>query len=321
MFLLEEAAAVAEEEAAAALMSEEEAVDPVAVRRSACTVASWASTDALAVARLVPCVVSEAISVVVQVTVTPVTVAASVEIWVEVAISLTMTRILAMFVMTSAQEVTTALMWRPVELPVREEVVFEAAARPAELAVRAAASASREVVLEAHEDIAFMPSSSIVLQAEKFPLQYPSWAVTFLFALETLQPLIVVLASTVKLALSQQEQAAVSFVIIMHASTIPTKVVIAVLQAITSVMLGMREPKLLLSHAALILASHAIRVLVTLVSCAAPELLVFPLQVRADLFPPPLLMIRMAVVAKIPFFPCLLVPVLFALVILVCCLR
>jgi hypothetical protein len=168
-----------------------EAVDPVAVRRSACTVARLPSTDILAAARLVDCVVSEAISVVEQVTVTPVTVAASVEIWVEVVDWSTMTKIFAMVDMTAAQVVTTALVCRPVELevelPVRDDVVFWAAARPAELAVRAAASASREEVDWPHEAIAFIPSSSACLQAEKLPLQYLSWAVTSLFSLEILQ--------------------------------------------------------------------------------------------------------------------------------------
>jgi hypothetical protein len=108
----------------------------------------------------------------------------------EVGISLTALRIASLVVITSAHVVAAvevvvvvaARFWRPLAEAVRPAVVAWAAARPAELAVSAAASAIRSAVEKEQACAAFIPVSSIFLQALKLSVQDRTCRVTFLLS-------------------------------------------------------------------------------------------------------------------------------------------
>merc|ERR1711934_620629 len=102
-------------------------------------------------------------------------------------------------VMISAQ--LAAALFLPVELELaRLSTLVLAESRPAELAVSVLAEASKSAIEVEQDDIAFIPSSSACLQAEKFDLQLASWASIAVWDVLILHPLMVV-ASAVKLEL------------------------------------------------------------------------------------------------------------------------
>jgi hypothetical protein len=319
MFLLADDAAVAVELAVVApLISLSVGALPVAISRSSLMVAKDPSTDSFAAARSELEVARDVFSSSEQVTVEAtevifvvrvVTVEFSGFAAIMVLISVTM-------VMISAQ--LAAALFLPVELELaRLSTLVLAESRPAELAVSVLAEASKSAFEVAQDDIAFIPSSSACLQAEKFDLQLASWASIAVWDVLPLHPLMVV-ASAVKLELLQQVQAAVPFVIsIWQVFTIPLNVVIALRQADTSVMLG--RGMLSVAQAALTLTSHPLRRVARSVKFFAPLLVVEPWQLRAAELPPPDLMIRWAVEAKMPFFPFFFDPVLLAARTLPCC--
>jgi hypothetical protein len=320
MFLLADDAAVAVELAVVApLISLSVGALPVAISRSSLMVAKDPSTDSFAAARSELEVARDVFSSSEQVTVEAtevifvvrvVTVEFSGFAAIMVLISVTM-------VMISAQLAAAAL-FLPVELELaRLSTLVLAESRPAELAVSVLAEASKSAFEVEQDDIAFIPSSSACLQAEKFDLQLLSWASIAVWDVFPLHPLMVV-ASAVKLELLQQVQAAVPFVIsIWQVFTIPLNVVIALRQADTSVMLG--RGMLSVAQAALTLTSHPLRRVARSVKFFAPLLVVEPWQLRAAELPPPDLMIRWAVEAKMPFFPFFFSPVLLAATTLPCC--
>lgn len=168
MFLLPVEAAVA----VVLAMEVLEAVVPVAVARSSCTVASSSLTEEIAASREVTWVVKEAFSEEVQVTVTLVTDLHRVEILVEAGFWSVRVMMVVMAVTTEAQEEAVARELELVELLlVRLEAVALAAVRPAELSVRALAFCRRDAEDWEQAEMAFRPSSSYVLHREKFALQ------------------------------------------------------------------------------------------------------------------------------------------------------
>jgi len=289
---------------------------PVAISRSSLMVAKDPSTELFALSRSELEVARDVFSESEQVTeaelicvVRVVTVEFSGFAAMMVLISVTM-------VMISAQLAAAALVL--VELARLSTFVF-AESRPAEFSVRVLADASKADFEVAHDDIAFIPSSSACLQAEKFALQLASWAITNFWVLLILHFLMVA-ASEVKFELLQQVQASVPFsLFIWQVSTIPLKVSIELTQADTSVMLG--RGMFSVAQAALTLSSQPLRSVAKSVKFFAPLLVVDPWQVRALESPPADLMIRWAVEAKIPFFPFFFSPVLLAATILPCCFR
>jgi len=320
MFLLADDAAVAVELAVVALsISLSVGALPVAISRSSLMVAKEPSTDSFAAARSELEVARDVFSASEQVTVEATEVIFVVRV-VTVEFSgfaATMVLISVTMVMISAQLAAAAL-FLVVELA-RLSTFVLAESRPAEFAFRVLAEASRSDFEVEHDDIAFIPSSSACLHAEKFPLQRLSWATTAFWVVLILHFLMVA-ASVVKLALLQQVHASVPFsFIIWHLSTIPLNVSIELTQADTSVMLG--RGMFSVAQAALTLASQPLRRVARLVKFFAPLLVVEPWQLRAAELPPPDLMIRWAVEAKMPFFPFFFSPVLLAATILPCCFR
>jgi len=155
MFLLEDDDPVTVADA----IAEADAVVPVAVSRSAWTVANSDETVVTAVAKDVTWLVSEVFSAVVQVTVTLVTVAARTEIWLEAGFWSTRVSSLVMVDTTAAQVVTAALVLLEVLLARLLAVVF-AAVRPAEFWVSVFALAFKLSVDSEEAEMAFRPSSS-----------------------------------------------------------------------------------------------------------------------------------------------------------------
>lgn len=185
---------------------------PVAISRSSLMVANDPSTDSFALAKSELEVAKEVFSASEQVK--PVADVILVVRVVTVEFSgfeATMALISVTMVMISAQLAAAALV---LVFPARLSTVVFAESRPAEFAERVLAEANKAAFDVEHEDIAFIPSSSACLQAEKFPLQLLSWAITNFWSLLILQPLIVV-TRAVKLSLLQHEHASVplSFII------------------------------------------------------------------------------------------------------------
>jgi len=180
MFLLAEAElAVAEDAAAvvALLIAASEGVVPVAISRSALTVAKELSTESFAAARSELEVAREVFSASVQVTLEATEVIFVVRV-VTVEFSgfaATMVLISVTMVMISAQLAAAALAFLDVELA-RLSTFVLAESRPAEFAVNVLADASKSALEVEHDDIAFIPSSSACLHAEKLPLQAVNWA-------------------------------------------------------------------------------------------------------------------------------------------------
>jgi len=144
---------------------------PVAISRSSLMVAKDPSTDSFALARSELEVARDAFSESEQVTVEATEVIFVVRV-VTVEFSgfaATIVLISVTMVMISAQLAAAALVL--VEFA-RLSTFVLAESRPAELAVKALADASKADFEVAQDDIAFIPSSSAVLQAEKLPLQY-----------------------------------------------------------------------------------------------------------------------------------------------------
>lgn len=155
MFLFEDDDSVTVADA----IAESDAVVPVAVSRSAWTVANSEETVVMAVSREVTWLEREAFSVVVQVTVTLVTVAASTEIRLEAGFWSTRESSLVMVETTAAQVVTAARVLLEV-LFARLLAVVLAAVRPAEFWVSALALAFKLSVDSEQAEMAFRPSSS-----------------------------------------------------------------------------------------------------------------------------------------------------------------
>jgi len=214
MFLLEDDDPVTVADA----IAEADAVVPVAVSRSAWTVANSDETVVTAVAKDVTWLVSEVFSAVVQVTVTLVTVAARTEIWLEAGFWSTRVSSLVMVDTTAAQVVTAALVLLEVLLA-RLLAVVLAAVRPSEFWVSAFALAFKLSVDSEQAEMAFRPSSSYVLHREKFPLQRFSCAIIALELSEILQALTLATAVS-KVEFSQQLQAS-SPVFVRQVSTMP----------------------------------------------------------------------------------------------------
>merc|ERR1719431_2083497 len=312
MFLFEDDDSVTVADA----IAESDAVVPVAVSRSAWTVANSEETVVMAVSREVTWLEREAFSVVVQVTVTLVTVAASTEIRLEAGFWSTRESSLVMVETTAAQVVTAARVLLEMLLA-RLLAVVLAAVRPAEFWVSALALAFKLSVDSEQAEMAFRPSSSYVLHREKFPLHWLSWAIMALELSEILQALTLATAVS-KVEFSQQLQAS-SPLFVRQVSTMPLYAVMSVLHCVTIVMFGRGKFEGL--QLALMVFSHLSRVWVRLVSWLAPELLDTPLHCRSDLLPPPAFTILLRVGANRPFFPLLPPPVLFALLILASCLK
>lgn len=152
-------------------------VVPVAISRSALIVAKELSTDAFAAARSELEVAKDVFSASVQVTVEATEVIFVVRV-VTVEFSgfaATMVLISVTMVMISAQLAAAALAGlKRVELA-RLSTFVLAESRPAEFAVNVAADASKSAFEVEHDDIAFIPSSSACLQAEKVVLQLFNW--------------------------------------------------------------------------------------------------------------------------------------------------
>jgi len=180
MFLLAEAElAVAEDAAAvvALLISSSVGALPVAISRSSLIVAKDPSTDSFAAARSELEVAKDVFSASVQVTVEATEVIFVVRV-VTVEFSgfaATMVLIWVTMVMISAQLSAAARLFR-VELA-RLSTFVLAESRPAEFADKVLADASKSAFEVEHDDIAFIPSSSACLQAEKLPLQLCNWAI------------------------------------------------------------------------------------------------------------------------------------------------
>merc|ERR1712110_1361455 len=188
-----------------------------------------------------------------------------------------------------------------------------AAARSELEVARDVFSSSEQVTVEATE---------VIFVVRVVTVEFSGFAATMVLISVTMVMISAQLAAAlflpVELELLQQVQAAVPFVIsIWQVSTIPLNVVIALRQADTSVMLG--RGMLSVEHAALTLTSHPLRRVARSVKFFAPLLLVEPWQLRAAELPPPDLMIRWAVEAKMPFFPFFFSPVLLAATTLPCC--
>jgi len=172
MFLLADEAAVALVELAvvALLISLSVGALPVAISRSSFMVAKDPSTDSFALAKSALEVASFVFSSAEQVTVEATDVIFVVRV-VTVEFSgfaATMVLISVTMVMISEQFAAAALV---LEEFARLSTFVLAESRPAELAVRVLADASKASFEVAQDDIAFIPSSSACLQAEKFPLQ------------------------------------------------------------------------------------------------------------------------------------------------------
>jgi hypothetical protein len=291
MFLLADDAAVAVVALAvvALLIVVSSGVVPVAISRSSLMVAKDPSTDSFAAARSELEVARDVFSASEQVTVEATEVIFVVRV-VTVEFSgfaATMVLISVTMVMISAQLAAARAFL--LELA-RLSTLVLAASRPAELAVSVLADASKSACEVARDDIAFIPSSSACLQAEKFPLQYFSCSSTATWVVWILH-FLTVAASAVKLELLQQVQASVPFaLIIWQVATIPLNVSIELTQADTSVMLG--RGMFSVAHTALTLASQPLRRVARLVKFFAPLLVVEPWQLRAAELPPPDLMIR-----------------------------
>ena len=113
----------------------------------------------------------------------------------------------------------------------------------------------------------------------------------------------IVLASSARVELSQHEQAS-DPVFLRQAVTVAAKEFMAVEQVVMMVVFGCGW--LEASHAVWILSSHCSNTSVRFFSCLAPELVVFPLQLGAEEFPPEFSMILMMTGPNSPFFPFLL---------------
>jgi len=185
MFLLAEAELAVAEDAAAVVEAAVvvlvsvagEGVVPVAISRSALIVAKELSTDSFAAARSELDVAKDVFSASVQVTVeaTEVIFVVSVVTVEFSGFAATMVLISVTMVMISAQLAAAALAGlKRVELA-RLSTFVLAESRPAEFAVNVAADASKSAFEVEHDDIAFIPSSSASLQAEKAVLQLFNW--------------------------------------------------------------------------------------------------------------------------------------------------
>jgi len=179
MFLLADDAAVAELAVVALLISSSVGGLPLAISRSSLIVAKDPSTDSFAAARSELEVARDVFSASEQVTVEDTEVIFVVRV-VTVEFSgfaATMVLISVTMVMISAQlsaariAAAAAKIGLLVPLPARLSTFVLAASRPAEFAVNVLADASKSAFEVEHEDIAFIPSSSACLQAEKLPLQ------------------------------------------------------------------------------------------------------------------------------------------------------
>jgi len=171
MFLLADDAAVALVELAvvALLISLSVGALPVAISRSSFMVAKDPSTDSFALAKSELEVARLVFSSAEQVTVEATDVIFAVRV-VTVEFSgfaATMVLISVTMVMISEQFAAALVL----EELARLSTFVLAESRPAEFAVRVLADASKADFEVAQDDIAFIPSSSAVLQAEKFPLQ------------------------------------------------------------------------------------------------------------------------------------------------------
>jgi len=171
MFLLADDAAVALVELAvvALLISLSVGALPVAISRSSFMVAKDPSTDSFALAKSELEVARLVFSSAEQVTVEATDVIFAVRV-VTVEFSgfaATMVLISVTMVMISEQFAAALVL----EELARLSTFVLAESRPAEFAVSVLADASKEDFEVAQDDIAFIPSSSAVLQAEKFPLQ------------------------------------------------------------------------------------------------------------------------------------------------------